>query len=126
MENTKEADAANLNVRRDQQDSLRSALGARITHQWKTQKGYHIQPTAELAWVHELMDNEAQMRAGFAATSLANFQVDGPELDRNRARLALGLDMQMTELTSIQLGYQGEWASSDQRHDLSATFRMVW
>ena len=122
----KEADAANLNVRRDQQDSLRSALGARITHQWKTQKGYHIQPTAELAWVHELMDNEAQMRAGFAATSLANFQVDGPELDRNRARLALGLDMQMTELTSIQLGYQGEWASSDQRHDLSATFRMVW
>lgn len=122
----KEAEAANLNVSRDQQDSLRSAIGARITHQWKTQKGYHIQPTAELAWIHELMDNEAQMRAGFAATSLANFQVDGPELDRDRARLALGLDMQMTDLTSIQLGYQGEWASSDQRHDLSATFRMVW
>ena len=122
----KDADAANLNVSRNQQDSLRSAIGARITHQWKTQKGYRIQPTAELAWVHELMDNEAQMRAGFAATSLANFQVDGPELDRNRARLALGLDMQMTELTSMQLGYQGEWASSDQRHDLSATLKMRW
>ncbi|WP_417549110.1 autotransporter domain-containing protein [Methylophaga sp.] len=122
----KEAEAANLNVSRDQQDSLRSAIGARIEHLWKTQKGYRIQPTAEVAWVHELMDNEAQMRAGFAATSLANFQVDGPELDRDRARLALGVDMQMTELTSIQLGYQGEWAISDQRHDLSATFRMVW
>lgn len=122
----KEAEAANLNVSRSQQDSLRSAIGARIAHQWKTQKGYRIQPTAELAWVHELMDNEAQMRAGFAATSLANFQVDGPELDRDRARLALGLDMQMTELTSIQLGYQGEWASSVQRHDLSATLKMRW
>lgn len=122
----KDANAANLKVRRDQQDSLRSAIGARIAHKWKTQKGYRIQPTAELAWVHELMDNEAQMRAGFAATSLANFQVDGPELDRNRARLALGLDIQLSELSSIQLGYQGEWASSDQRHDLSATFRMAW
>jgi outer membrane autotransporter protein len=122
----KEADEANLKVRRDQQDSLRSAIGARIAHQWKTKRGYRIQPSAELAWVHELMDNEAQMRAGFAATSLANFQVDGPELDRDRARLALGLDMQMTELTSIQLGYQGEWASSDQRHDLSATLKMRW
>ncbi len=122
----KDADEANLKVRREQQDSLRSAIGARITHQWKTQKGYRIQPTAELAWVHEHMDNEAQMRAGFASTSLANFQVDGPELDRDRARLALGVDMQMTELTSIQLGYQGEWASSDQRHDLSATLKMRW
>ena len=122
----KDANAANLKIRRDQQDSLRSAIGARIEHLWKTQKGYRIQPTAELAWVHELMDNEAQMRAGFAATSLANFQVDGPELDRNRARLALGLDMQLSELSSIQLGYQAEWASSDQRHDLSATFRIAW
>ncbi|WP_296592964.1 autotransporter domain-containing protein [Methylophaga sp.] len=122
----KDANAANLKIRRDQQDSLRSAIGARVAHQWKTQNGYRIQPTAELAWVHELMDNEAQMRAGFAATSLANFQVDGPELDRNRARLALGLDMQLSELSSIQLGYQGEWASSDQRHDLSATFKMAW
>ena len=122
----KDANAANLKIRRDQQDSLRSAIGARIEHLWKTQKGYRIQPTAELAWVHELMDNEAHMRAGFAATSLANFQVNGPELDRNRARLALGLDMQLSELSSIQLGYQAEWASSDQRHDLSATFKMAW
>jgi outer membrane autotransporter protein len=66
------------------------------------------------------------MRADFAGTSLAHFQVDGPALDRNRARLGLGLNMQMNELTSIQLGYQGEWASSDQRHDLSATLRMQW
>jgi len=122
----KDADAANLKVGRDQQDSLRSAIGARIAHQWKTQRGYRIQPSAELTWVHEFMDNEAQMRAGFASASLANFQVEGPELDRNRARLGLGLNMQMSELTSIQLGYQGEWASSDQRHDLSATLRMRW
>lgn len=122
----KDADEGNLNVRRDRQDSLKSVLGTRITHRWKTKRGYRIQPTAEMAWVHELMDNEAQMRAGFAAASLANFQVDGPELNRDRARLALGLDMQMTELTSIQLGYQGEWASSDQRHDLSATLKMLW
>ncbi|HBX59375.1 MAG TPA: hypothetical protein DEG65_03950, partial [Methylophaga sp.] len=53
----KDADEGNLNVRRDRQDSLKSVLGTRITHRWKTKRGYRIQPTAEMAWVHELMDN---------------------------------------------------------------------
>ncbi len=122
----KNADAANLNVSREQQQSLRSVMGARISHHLTTQHGYYLEPMAELMWLHEFMDKESQMRADFAGTSLAHFQVDGPALDRNRARLGLGLNMQMNELTSIQLGYQGEWANSDQRHDLSATLRMQW
>ena len=122
----KNADAANLNVSREEQQSLRSVMGARISHHLTTQYGYYLEPMAELIWLHEFMDKESQMRADFAGTSLAHFQVDGPALDRNRARLGLGLNMQMNELTSIQLGYQGEWASSDQRHDLSATLRMQW
>jgi fibronectin-binding autotransporter adhesin len=120
------AGAADLHVSSDQQDSLRSALGARLEHTWVTRNGSRIQPTVELAWLHEFMDNEAALRAGFAPAPTATFNVSGPELDRDRARLGLGLNMQVSETASLSLGYQGEFASSDNRHDISATFKMVW
>ncbi|MDA7086656.1 autotransporter domain-containing protein [Pseudomonas sp. SA3-5] len=120
------AGAADLHVSRDQQDSLRSALGARLEHSWTTNNGSRIQPTIELAWLHEFMDNEAGLRAGFAPAPTATFNVSGPELDRDRARIGLGLNMQVNETASLRLGYQGEFASSDQRHDVSATFKMAW
>ncbi|WP_411183814.1 autotransporter domain-containing protein [Pseudomonas sp.] len=122
----KGAGAANLDVSRDQQDSLRSAFGARLEHSWTTGNGSRIQPTVELAWVHEFMDNEAALRAGFTPAPNTSFSVSGPELDRDRARLGLGLNMQVSETASLNLGYQGEFAASDQRHDISATFKMMW
>jgi len=121
----KDGGVTNLRVNEDTQDSLRSSMGARITHSW-TQGKYRIQPTAELAWVHEFMEDEAGMRAGFAVAPITTFAVDGPDLDRDRARVALGLNVQLTEVAYLNLGYQGEFASSDDRHDFAATFRMMW
>lgn len=34
--------------------------------------------------------------------------------------------MQLTDVAHLNLGYQGEFAGSDDRHDIAATFRMVW
>ena len=120
------AAGANLFVHEDNHDSLRSVIGTRVAHQWSTNKGYRFQPSAELAWVHEYMENEAGIRAGFSAAPTASFSVDGPDLDRDRARLTLGLDVQLTNMANLNLGYQGEFASSDERHDLAATLRMTW
>ena len=122
----KGADAADLHVGSDQQDSLRSALGARLEHSWTSHNGSRIQPTIELAWLHEFMDNEAALRADFATAATTSFGVSGPELDRDRARLGLGLNMQVSETASLNLGYQGEFARSDDRHHISATFKMAW
>lgn len=118
--------AVNLKVSEDNQDSLRSALGIRVTHEWITSKGYRITPTAELAWVHEFLEDEASLRAGFASAPAVTFSVDGPDLDRDRARVALGLSLQFRETAFFHLGYQGEFASSDRRHDLAATLRVMW
>ncbi len=120
------AGAADLSVSRDQQDSLRSTTGARIAHSWTTGNGYRIQPSAELAWVHEFMETEAGIRAGFATASNVAFGVDGPKLDRDRAKLGLGLNVQLTETAYLNLGYQGEFAGTDNRHDISATLKMAW
>jgi outer membrane autotransporter protein len=118
--------ATNLKVSEDNQDSLRSAIGARIAHDWTTGNGYRITPTAELAWIHEFMEDEAGIRAGFASAPAVTFSVDGPELDRDRARVALGFNLQFRETAYLNLGYRGEFASSDERHDLAATLRVMW
>lgn len=120
----KDGGVANLRVNQDTQDSLRSSMGARITHIWST-KGYRVTPMAELAWVHEYMETAAGIRAGFATAPATTFSVDGPDLDRDRARLALGLDVQLNAAAHLNLGYQGEFASSDERHDVAVTFRMA-
>lgn len=121
----KDGGVTNLKVKQDNQDSLRSAIGARITHSWTT-KRYRITPTAELAWVHEFMEDEASIKAGFSTAPATTFSVDGPDLDRDRARLALGLNVQLSNTANLNLGYQGEFAGSDDRHDIAATFRMAW
>ncbi len=121
----KDGGVANLKVKQDKQDSLRSAIGARLTHSWIT-NGTRITPTAELAWIHEFMEDESGIRAGFATAPSATFSVDGPDLDRDRARLALGLNVQLSQTADLNLGYQGEYAGSDERHDIAATFRMFW
>ena len=121
----KDGGVANLKVKQDKQDSLRSAIGARLTHSWST-NGTRITPTAELAWIHEFMEDESGIRAGFATAPSATFSVDGPDLDRDRARLALGLNVQLSQTADLNLGYQGEYAGSDERHDIAATFRMFW
>mgnify|MGYP003835644259 FL=1 len=121
----KDGGVTNLRVDEEQQESLRSSLGVRIAHNWIAQDT-RITPAAELAWVHELMHDDASIKAGFAAAPTTTFSVDGPELDRDRARLALGLDVQLSETTHLNLGYQGEFASSDERHDVAATLKMVW
>ncbi len=121
----KDGGVANLKVKQDKQDSLRSAIGARLTHSWIT-NGTRITPTAELAWIHEFMEDESGIRAGFATAPSATFSVDGPDLDRDRARLGLGLNLQLSQTADLNLGYQGEFAGSDERHDIAATFKMVW
>ncbi|WEJ62440.1 autotransporter family protein [Thiomicrorhabdus lithotrophica] len=120
------AGSANLKVNSDYQESLRSVIGTRIAHSWTTKQGYHIQPTAELAWVNENMDNKSILRAGFEPATNTSFTVYGPELNRDHARVGLGVNVQLNDTATLNLAYQGEVASSDERHDVTATFRMEW
>ncbi|WP_373019551.1 autotransporter domain-containing protein, partial [Thiomicrorhabdus sp.] len=120
------AGEANLKVADNTQNSLRSAIGARIEQTWTTNKGYRVRPSVELAWVHEYLDDTAVLRAGFAPTPETTFSLDGSKLDRDRARVGLGLNMQLSDTASLTLGYQGEIAGSDERQDFSATYRMAW
>ena len=123
-----EKDNAGLGLQgeRDRQDSLRSVLGTRLAHASTTNSGLRIEPTLELAWVHEYLDQPAALSAGMAADPSASFTVQGPALDRDRARVGLSVSMRLNDSASFDLGYRGEFASSDEHHGVAATFRMAW
>ena len=123
-----ETDHAGLGLAIDAErlDSLRSVIGTRLEHTNTTSGGMRINPTFELAWVHEFLDEQAVLNAGLTTDPSAYFSVQGPALDRDRARMGLGLRMRLSDTTSLDLNYRAELAGSDQQHSTAATFSMSW
>lgn len=120
------AGVANLDVDRERMESLQSSVGVRFENIWTTDGGKTLMPMLELAWVHEYLDETATLNAGFAAAPSSRFSVEGSELDRNRARVGAGIGAKLSEASQLTLGYQGEFAGSDDNHMISARYRMEW
>lgn len=81
---------------------------------------------ASVAWAHEFKDATSTLNTGFEGAPSITFSVAGPELDRNRLQLGIGLTTDITKTTSLRIGYDGELAESDQSHTASANFRVSW
>lgn len=120
------ADVMNLEVEREDQSSLRSVVGARLAHSTQTDDGMRIEPMLEVAWVHEYLEQEAELGAALSAAPDAGFRVQGTALDRDRARVGAGVSLQLSSTATLDVGYRGEFAGSDAYHDVAATFRMLW
>ncbi|WP_198003797.1 autotransporter domain-containing protein [Thioalkalivibrio sp. ALJ24] len=119
------AGAANLDVNRESEYSLRSQAGVRFDQAFETTGGW-VAPYAEASWVHEHGDRSSAMDTAFAADSSSRFTIDGPRLSRDRVRVAAGLDARLNEDSFLNVGYQGEIASSDDLHAIGLTFRRNW
>ncbi|WP_260294430.1 autotransporter domain-containing protein [Sedimenticola hydrogenitrophicus] len=120
------AGGANLTLDTEHQDSLRSVVGVRLHQTFKTVRGTKITSAVEAAWVHEYLDDNAAIDAGFAAAPASAFRIDGPELDRNRARVGAGLTVQLADRARLHIAYTGEAAGSDDHHGFATTFRYEW
>jgi len=120
------AGAANLRVGDEKQHSLQSSLGARLSRAWKTDGGMEIRPGVEAAYVHQYLDNVSRLNTRFNAAPDAGFIVEGPGLDRNRARLGAGVAAQLTKTAQLNVSYNGDIAGSDQHHSFAATLKMQW
>ena len=120
------AEAMDLQVEREDHSSLRSVAGARLTHSTEARNGMRIEPMLELAWLHEYLDQQVEMGAAWSAAPNGGFRVQGPALDRDRARVGAGVRLQLSSTATLDVGYRGEFAGSDAYHDVAATFRMLW
>lgn len=119
------AGVANLAVEQEFQESLRSRVGLRFGRTFSVDD-VKLMPALEAAYVHEYFDGASRLDAGFASVPNATFTIVGPELDRDRIQLGAGLGARFGERISLNVGYQAEFAHSDDWHSLSATFAMRW
>ncbi len=53
-------------------------------------------------------------------------EVDGSDLDRDRARISVGVTARMSDAVQSSFNYDGELAGSDDHHAVSATLRYTW
>jgi len=120
------AGAANLSVQNQDDDSLRTKLGVRLSHTIETTNETTITPSIAIAYVREHLDNVSRVQSGFSAAPNTTFLIDGPDLDRNRLALNAGITASFSENSHLNIGYSGEIAGSDDHHAVSATFRYEW
>jgi len=79
-----------------------------------------------IAYVHEHGDEDNLMKAAFSAAPTNTFVIEGNDMDRDRLQLGFGITGRITDNSSFNFGYQGEFAGSDDYHSLNATVRVRW
>lgn len=96
------APGANLRVRGDSLDSLRSGLGVKISTAVATSSGWVIQPGARAYWFHEFGDTSLDQTSQFVAAGGSAFTTPGIGLARNG--LGLGASVNLVGPRGVNLG----------------------
>lgn len=122
----KGASTANLKVDKENDESLITSIGLRLSHNIHMKNNRVLTPVASIAYVHEHMESVTEVDAGFNSVPSSNFVVEGPDLDRDRLQLGLGITGEFTSSTRLVLGYYGEFAESHQNNALSATLNITF
>lgn len=94
------------------QDSLRSELGAKLAYA-ATVSGIKITPQVRIAWQHEFLDSTQSIDSQFAGGGSPMFTVDGPHIERDRALVSAGVNVQITCTVSVYGYYDGQLGSSN-------------
>ncbi|HIM39854.1 MAG TPA: autotransporter domain-containing protein [Methylophaga aminisulfidivorans] len=122
----KGAGSANLKVDKENDESLQTSIGLRVSHNIQMKNNRVLTPVASIAYVHEHMDSVTEVDARFNGVPSSSFVVEGPDLDRDRLQLGLGISGELTSSTRLVLGYYGEFAESHQNNAFSATLDMAF
>jgi outer membrane autotransporter protein len=114
---------APLRVNTQNADSLRSALGFRITFDKKV--GHAIlRPELRAAWQHEFGDAFYSLTSSFATLGGNAFTVYGPETGRDSLLVGAGLSVLWNDRFSIYAYYDGELLRTNyESHNISLGFR---
>ena len=120
------AGTANLSVTDNEEDSLRTRFGLRLSHAITNADGSQLTPYAYGGYVREHLDDTSTLTAGFSAVPTSTFTVSGVERDRNRAEVGAGLTGKLNDNTTFNIGYDGDIAGSDDHHSFSAAVKVVW
>jgi len=93
-------------------DSIRTALGVKVSYDWKI-GGMLIRPELRASWQHEYSDSAYSIVASFANGAGNNFTVDGPSIGRDSLLIGAGVAVLWNDRISTYVYYDGELARTN-------------
>ena len=101
-----------LNVNRDQADSLRSLLGAHASYEILAH-GVYFHPHISLSWQHEYLDQSRGIAATLDAVGGGSFNVQTEQPSRDSAVVDLGLNVDLNRTATIFADYMTQVGQAD-------------
>ena len=95
---------ADLDVNKDQSDSLRSRLGGRVSYVFE-QGGVVFTPHLDASWQHEFLDQSRGITSQFDGLGAGSFLVSTQNPSRDSALLDTGLDAQLDKSVTLFVDY---------------------
>ncbi len=119
----REAGGLNLNIHRNDTDSLRQTLGLRVSRMLKLEDGSMLRPYVSAAWDYEYLDDQA---IGSADLLGSGFRTGGVTIHRHSAILSGGVDWTVRSDLSLFADYTGLVNTDVTVHSLSAGIRIAF
>jgi outer membrane autotransporter protein len=110
------------------EDSLRSALGLRVSHDWKLWRGVILRSESRGAWKHEFNDTAYGIQSRFALSALGSgiLTVHGPDTGRDSALVSSAFSVLWNDRVSTYVYYDTEYGRKnyDDAVNVSAGIRV--
>lgn len=116
---------ANLTVDANSTDSLRSGLGAKVSHAIDTSEGRFV-PEFRAVWLHEFMDTEAPTTTAAYAAGGSAFTTTGAKPTADALNLGVGLTFLSKGDLSLSGHYDAELKSDYTSHTGKVEVRMSY
>ena len=86
-----------------------------------------IKPVLKFGWARQHLDDSTEQIANFSSAPSALINTEGPEQNRDSARIGLDLTIANTSETSnFYSSYDGDIASTHQNHKFTVGYKWNW
>jgi len=106
--------------------SLRTVLGGQVQRDLALGDKSTVDVTLRLGWAHELRSSATGVNLAFAAAPEASFRVDGVAPQKDSALVGLGFGMDLSQVITGFVRYDGDLGKKDQTNTVSAGLRYSW
>jgi outer membrane autotransporter protein len=107
------ADSADLSIRTQDADSLRSRLGFRVDYHIPVNKDWAFATEFRAAWQHEYMDDSRAIISNFEGSGLSAFTVRTIKPERDAALVGIGINATYSERLTLFLDYDVQTGQAD-------------
>jgi uncharacterized protein with beta-barrel porin domain len=104
--------SADLNVDRQEAESLRSRLGGHVLYTTKS-GGLLLTPFLDASWQHEFLDGSRSITSSFSEIGLGQFTVETPAAGHESVLVSAGLNIDFNDMLALFTSYSAQLDPDD-------------